>query len=98
MSGPDQLVVAKFGGTSVATAAQLRKVKAIVDSDPRRRVVVPSAPGKAHPADTKITDLLYLAQQLAAKKQPLGPVWESIASRYLGIVHDLGLALDLRPT
>ena len=62
------LKIAKFGGTSVATAAQLRKVQAIIDADPLRRVIVPSAPGKADAKDTKVTDLLYLCQQLAAKR------------------------------
>ena len=89
--------VAKFGGTSVATALQLRKVKAIVDADPARRFIVPSAPGKADSKDTKVTDLLYLTQQLAAQGQPLGTVWDGIAGRFLGIVADLGLDLDLRP-
>ncbi len=89
--------VAKFGGTSVATAAQLLKVKAIVDADPARRFIVPSAPGKATSSDTKITDLLYLAQQLGAKRQPLGQVWEQIAGRFLTIVAELGVALDLAP-
>lgn len=89
--------VAKFGGTSVATAAQLLKVKAIVDADPRRRCVVVSAPGKAHPKDTKITDLLYLAHELGAKGQPIDQVWGQIEARFLGIVRELRLDLDLQP-
>ena len=90
-------IVAKFGGTSVATADQLRKVQAIVDADPRRRFVVVSAPGKAHSKDTKVTDLLYLAHQLASQGQPLGQVWDTIAARFLAITRELGLALDLAP-
>ncbi len=97
MATPAGIVIAKFGGTSVATAEQLRKVKAIVEADPARRLIVPSAPGKAHAKDTKITDLLYLAQQLGAKGQPLGPVWDGVADRFLAITSELGLALDLRP-
>ncbi len=89
------LTVAKFGGTSVATAAQLRKVAAFVSADPARRIIVPSAPGKAHGGDTKITDLLYLCHQLAAKGQPFAQVWEPIAARFLGIVAELGLPLRL---
>jgi aspartate kinase len=91
------LKIAKFGGTSVATAAQLRKVKGIIEADPARRVIVPSAPGKADSKDTKVTDLLYLCHQLAAKGQPLGQVWDGIEARFLGIVSELGLSLDLRP-
>jgi aspartate kinase len=89
--------VAKFGGTSVATAAQLLKVKAIIDADPKRRFIVPSAPGKADPKDTKITDLLYLAHQLASNQQPIDQVWTKVEARFLGIVADLKLALNLKP-
>lgn len=92
------VTVAKFGGTSVATAAQLLKVKAIVEADPSRRLVVPSAPGKADPKDTKVTDLLYLCHELAAKGQDIAPVWGKVEARFLGIVKDLGLPLDLKPT
>ena len=42
----NQVIVAKFGGSSLADADQFRKVKEIVESDPGRRYVVPSAPGK----------------------------------------------------
>lgn len=89
--------VAKFGGTSVATAAQLLKVKAIIDADPRRRCVVVSAPGKAHSKDTKVTDLLYLAHELGAKGQPIDQVWGQIETRFLDIVRELKLSLDLKP-
>ena len=57
-------VVAKFGGSSVADAAQVRKIAAIIESDPRRRFIVVSAPGKRTPQDKKITDLLYLCHSL----------------------------------
>ena len=50
--------VVKFGGTSVASAAQIRKVAEIVLADPSRRIVVVSAPGKRSARDTKVTDLL----------------------------------------
>src|SRR5690606_486096 len=62
-------IACKFGGTSVASAAQIRKVRAIVDEDPRRQVIVVSAPGKRDPKEAKITDLLYLCQDLAEKEQ-----------------------------
>lgn len=95
---PAPLVIAKFGGTSVATADQLRKVQAIIDADPRRRVIVPSAPGKAHAKDTKITDLLLLCHQLASQNQDIGPQWQQVAKRFDEIVAGLGLKLDLGPT
>ena len=50
--------VAKFGGTSLASAGQVKKICAIITSDPKRTLVVVSAPGKRDRADTKVTDLL----------------------------------------
>jgi len=91
------IICAKFGGTSVATAEQLRKVQRIIAANPARRVVVPSAPGKAHAKDTKITDLLLLCHQLASKGQPIDPVWTTVAQRFVDISNELGLPLDLKP-
>lgn len=54
------LKVLKFGGSSMADAHQLEKVRSIVEADPARRVVVVSAAGKRFKDDHKITDLLYL--------------------------------------
>lgn len=54
------LKAVKFGGSSVAGAEQFRKVKAIVEADPARRIVVASAAGKRFDGDHKLTDLLYL--------------------------------------
>jgi len=51
--------VAKFGGSSVANAEQIRKVADIVASDPRRRFVVVSAPGRSRPDEEKTTDHLF---------------------------------------
>ena len=45
--------IAKFGGSSVASAEQFRKVKAIVEADPDRRFVVVSAAGKRFSADNR---------------------------------------------
>jgi len=59
-------IVAKFGGTSLADAGQFKKVRAIIEADARRSIVVPSAPGKRSSADAKLTDLLYLCQSSAA--------------------------------
>lgn len=89
--------VAKFGGTSLADAAQICKVIAIVQADKERRYVVPSAPGKRTGSDKKITDLLYLCHSTAKQGLPFDDVFKIIADRYLGIVQDLGLGLDLQP-
>jgi len=91
------IVVAKFGGTSLADAKQFRKVQKIIQSDERRRYVVPSAPGKRNSSDQKITDLLYECHAKARQGLPFDETFELIRTRFLEIVEDLGLSLDLRP-
>ena len=86
----------KFGGSSLADAAQIKKVNAIVKADPNRRYVVVSAPGKRSKDDQKITDLLYLCHAHAQQKLAFDEVFNLITSRYTQIVSDLGLDLDLR--
>jgi aspartate kinase len=88
--------VAKFGGTSLADAGQIRKVQAIIQADSERRYVVPSAPGKRNKNDQKITDLLYLCHAHAQQGIAFDEVFKLIADRYLQIVGDLGLKLDLQ--
>ena len=51
-------IVTKFGGSSLADAGQFQKVKAILQLDPRRQYVVPSAPGRRFKEDDKVTDVL----------------------------------------
>jgi aspartate kinase len=70
-------------------------VQRLVQSDPARRFVVPSAPGKRWSDDEKITDLLYRCQALAARRDGSGEVFGQIARRYREIHSELGLVLDL---
>jgi aspartate kinase len=87
--------VAKFGGSSVADAGQLRKVQAIVEESPDRSVVVVSAPGKRTPQDAKITDLLYRCHECVRAGSGFDPVFQTIADRYREIVRDLGIAVEI---
>lgn len=89
--------VAKFGGSSLADAAQFRKVKAIMEADEARLFVVPSAPGKRTYTDDKVTDLLYRCHALAAAGEHFEEVFDVIAQRYIDIAQDLGLHMDIRP-
>ena len=57
--------VCKFGGSSVADASQIMKVKAILDSDKERTIVVVSAPGKRFSGDEKVTDMLLSCSELS---------------------------------
>ncbi len=92
MSVVTEKIVVKFGGTSLADAHQIQKVKTIVEADARRRFVVVSAPGKRSKDDAKITDLLLTCWHLAGQKldfsQPLG----LIRDRYDSIADGLNVA------
>ena len=89
--------VCKFGGSSVADASQMRKVRAIVEAEEERRFVVPSAPGKRSADDIKVTDLLYRTNDAATAGESIEPLFDQIAERYQKIVADLGLDFDLDP-
>ncbi|WP_197911685.1 aspartate kinase [Kineobactrum salinum] len=84
-------IVCKFGGSSVAGAAQLRKVRAIIEADPRRQIIVPSAPGKRDAGDTKITDLLYLCHHAASVGTDFSRPFAQIVERFTGIERDLDM-------
>jgi len=86
-----RLKVSKFGGTSVADADIIRKVKAIVQTDPERRVIVPSAPGKRSRDDQKVTDLLYLCHEHARQGLAFDEVFKLVARRYHDIAERLGI-------
>ncbi len=89
--------VCKFGGSSVADPQQILKVKSIVEADDDRKFVVPSAPGKRFKEDQKVTDLLLLCQATAAQGVPIDDLFQRVADRYLGIVDQLKLDIDLQP-
>lgn len=87
--------VVKFGGSSLANSDQFRKVGEIIRSEDSRRYVVPSAPGKRFPEDTKVTDLLYACYKKAAAGEDFGEVLKEIRERYYEIIRGLGLELSL---
>ncbi len=89
------LVVTKFGGSSLADADHFQTVKSIVEADQARRYVVPSAPGRRFSDDHKVTDLLYMCHQLASHSIDPGDVFSLVAERYLEIHQDLGLEQDI---
>lgn len=89
------LKVLKFGGTSLADAEHFRQVASIIKSDPERRYIVASAPGKRFSSDTKVTDLLYKCYELSINEESVDEVFEEICGRYNDIIRDLGLDLDL---
>ncbi len=89
------IIVTKFGGSSLASGEQFMKVKEIVDANPGRRYVVPSAPGKRYGDDHKITDLLYMCQQLADHGIDCNEVFSVISDRIREIHSELELSVDI---
>ena len=94
--------VVKFGGSSLASAEQFKKVGRIISKDDTRRYVIPSAPGKRTPDDTKVTDMLYSCYGQALLEDDTEDCetsfveqFRNIEERYNSIIEGLGLSLDL---
>ena len=87
--------VCKFGGTSMSDANSIRQVKNIITSDPARRYVVVSAPGKRFKDDIKITDMLYRCYNEVVEFGNCKKSFDVIRQRFVEIVKDLGLKLDI---
>ncbi|MGX7197040.1 aspartate kinase [Enterococcus olivae] len=77
--------VAKFGGSSLASSGQVRKVLNIVKADPARRFVVVSAPGKRNPEDIKVTDLLIELYHACLENKETDSIIQTIYNRYQAI-------------
>ncbi len=83
--------VVKFGGSSVANAEQISKIIDIVAADSARRIVVVSAPGKRHSADTKVTDLLIALANKVLAGEDYEAALQEVVARYAEIQKDLDL-------
>ena len=89
------IIVSKFGGTSLANSRQFLRVKDIVLEDENRRYIVASAPGKSDSEDTKVTDLLYLCYDLAKHKIAFSDTLEKVFDKYNEIIKGCGLNINL---
>ena len=88
--------VAKFGGSSVADAIQIRKLRDIVTADEAIRYVVVSAPGKRYADDSKVTDLLYLCKTHIEHKIPYEQIFQVIYDRFMAVEADLGVDVGIK--
>ena len=87
--------VAKFGGSSVSNAKQIKKVLTIVNEDPERKIIIVSAPGKRHNDDIKTTDLLIRLYEKVLNKLNYESKKQEIIQRYADIVEELGIGNDI---
>ncbi|MGD1821420.1 MAG: aspartate kinase [Pleomorphochaeta sp.] len=85
------MIVCKFGGSSVASAKQLEKVKSIVESNLDRQIVVVSAPGKRDSSDIKVTDLLYSCCKEVKETGNCDKSFTQIEKRFIEILEDFNL-------
>lgn len=88
--------VVKFGGSSLASADQFKKVGKIIKEDEERCYVVPSAPGKRYSRDVKVTDMLYKCYNAAANGKDFTEMLKEIQKRYQEIIDGLGIKLSLK--
>jgi len=95
-----ELIVCKFGGSSVADAAQIEKVRKIVAANPDRRVVIVSAPGKSASSEQKVTDHLinvatdgahFRDQRLSTNARESR---DAVIAKFQGIAEALGIEAD----
>ncbi len=87
--------ICKFGGSSLASAEQIKKVCAIILDDPQRKVMVVSAPGKRFSSDTKVTDLLIDLGNAVAAECDYSSQLESVIERYAMIADELNLDSEI---
>lgn len=91
----EMVKVVKFGGSSLASSQQFKKVGEIIHAEESRKYIVPSAPGKRFSDDIKVTDMLYECYTAAVKGKDYKPLLENIKKRYNDIINELGLDLSL---
>ena len=87
--------VVKFGGSSLASAEQFKKVGNIIRSDKDRKFVVPSTPGKRYDGDIKVTDMLYDCYETAEAGKDFTKKLDAIKARYNEIIEGLGIDFSL---
>ena len=71
------IIVSKYGGSSITSKKDIERIGEITADDPKRKIIVVSAPGKRHEKDTKVTDLLI---ELAITKNQ--NIFSEILERY----------------
>ncbi|MDA3931874.1 MAG: aspartate kinase [Tenericutes bacterium] len=82
-------ILAKFGGSSLSSAKQFKKVKSIIVDNKDRKIIVVSAPGKDEKYSSKVTDLLLLLNAHIDLGIDYDQLLESIKERFMSIIDEL---------
>lgn len=73
----------------------IRNVKGIIESDPERKYIVVSAPGKRYSADVKVTDLLYNCHKELLSCGNCDMSFAAVRARFVSIVKELNIDFDI---
>src|SRR5699024_2845723 len=88
--------VAKFGGSSLSNATQIKKVASIVQNDKDIKTIVVSAPGKCCDDDVKVTDMLITICTNKIAGLDTEEALTEILMRYKSMVEELTINSSLR--
>ena len=91
----NQVFAVKFGGTSLADAAQFERVTNIIRADGRRRYIIASAPGKRFDGDEKVTDILIQCFNKRDDAAAFDALFAKAAERFISIRDGLKLKTDI---
>ena len=85
------IIVCKFGGTSVASSEKLQQVVKILKLNRNRRCVVLSAPGKAADAPVKVTDMLIAIVNKSLMRRSCAAELKELKQRFHAIYDPLNV-------
>ena len=73
----------------------IKSVKKIIESDPERKYIVVSAPGKRYSGDTKVTDLLYACYKSLTENGVCAAGFAPVRARFESLVRELNMDIDI---
>lgn len=88
----ENIIVCKFGGSSVASRLGIKNIREIVANSPQRRIIVVSAPGKCKIYSEKVTDLLIKAH---LEPKNFDFYLNQVKIKYLKLIRDCGITFNL---
>lgn len=92
------MIVCKFGGSSVASGRQIKKVLSIINNSEDRRIAIVSAPGKRFDEDIKVTDLFIQLYEKVISNKDYNMILNQILRRFKSIEQDLKIKESLIDT
>lgn len=87
------MIIAKFGGSSVASVSGAKNIKKIIKANSNIRFVVVSAFGKSLDNEEKITDMLYRLYHIYISGQDYLGLAKQIVKRYSDMARELNVDL-----